>query len=93
VPLLTLAESYAKGEGYDYLAAFTRAAREVLGEELAARIAKDVLTLQDRGLDRLGERKASLMARYGAFDHPAGREICLWLEGYWTVSDDLVLTQ
>ena len=40
IPLLTLAESYAKGEAYDYLAAFDRAAREVLGEELAARVGR-----------------------------------------------------
>jgi hypothetical protein len=93
VPLLTLAESYARGEAYDYLAAFDRAAREVLGEELAARVAKDLLTLQDRGLDRLGERKAALKARYAAFDHPAAREICLWLDGHWTVGDELVQTQ
>jgi len=93
VPLLTLAESYAKGEAYDYLAAFDRAAREILGEDLAARVAKDVLVLQDRGLDRLGERKAALKARYAAFDHPAAREICLWLEGYWNVTDELVQTQ
>jgi hypothetical protein len=93
IPLLTLAESYREGEAYDYLAAFHRAAREILGEELAARVAKDVLTLQDRGLDRLGERKAALKARYAAFDHPAAREISLWLDGHWTVTDELVQTQ
>lgn len=93
VPLLTLADSYRQSEAYDYLAAFDRAAREILGEELAARVAKDVLILQDRGLDRLGERKAALKARYAAFDHPAAREISMWLEGYWNVSDELVQTQ
>lgn len=93
IPLLTLAESYKTGESYDYLAAFHRAAREILGEELAARVAKDLLVLQERGLDRLGERLANLKTRYAAFDHPAAREICLWLEGYWTVSDELVQTQ
>jgi hypothetical protein len=93
IPLLTLADSYRQGEAYDYLAAFHRAAREILGDELAARVARDVLTLQDRGLDRLGERKAALKARYAAFDHPAAREICLWLDGYWSVSDELVQTQ
>ena len=93
VPLLTLAESYKQGEAYDYLAAFGRAAREILGEDLAARLEKDILVLQDRGLDRLGERQASLKARYAAFDHPAAREICLWLDGYWAVTDDLVQTQ
>lgn len=93
VPLLTLVESYAKGEAYDYVAAFARAARKILGEDLAARLARDILVLQDRGLDRLGERKANLKARYAAFDHPAAREICLWLDGYWSVTDDLVQTQ
>ena len=93
IPLLTLAESYKAGEAYDYLAAFERAAREVLGEELAIRVGKDIVTLQDRGLDRLGERKAALKARYAAFDHPAAREISMWLEGYWTVTDELVQTQ
>jgi hypothetical protein len=93
IPLLTLADSYRQGEAYDYLAAFHRAAREILGDELAARVARDVLTLQDRGLDKLGERKAALKARYAAFDHPAAREICLWLDGYWSVSDELVQTQ
>jgi hyaluronoglucosaminidase len=93
VPLLTLAESYKEGESYDYLAAFNRAARTILGEELAVRVGKDVLTLQDRGLDRLGERRAALKARYAAFNHPAAREISMWLEGYWNVTDELVQTQ
>ena len=64
------------GEAYEYGAAFDRAAAEVLGEELAARVRRDLLTLQDRGLDRLGERRATLRERYAAFDHPAAREIC-----------------
>ena len=93
VPLLTLADSYRQGEAYDYLAAFDRAARAVFGDDLAARVGKDVLILQDRGLDRLGERRAALKARYAAFDHPAAREISLWLEGYWNVTDELVQTQ
>lgn len=93
VPLLTLAESYKKGEAYDYLAAFERAGREILGEDLAARVSKDIIALQDRGLDRLGERKAALKARYAAFDHPAAQEILAWLEGYWSVTDELVQTQ
>jgi hypothetical protein len=93
VPLLTLAECYRSGESYDYAAAFGRAARAILGEELAARVARDLITLQDRGLDRLGERRAILHARYAAFAHPAAREICSWLDGYWNVTDELVQTQ
>ena len=74
-------------------AAFERAARAVLGEELAERVGRDLLTLQDRGLDRLGERRAALRDRYAAFDHPAAREIVAWLDGHWNVTDELVQTQ
>jgi hypothetical protein len=93
IPALTLAESYRNGDSYEYGAAFDRAARAVLGDALAERVAKDVLTLQDRGLDRLGERRASLSARYAAFDQPGAREILAWLDGYWNVTDELVQTQ
>lgn len=93
IPALTLAESYAAGEDYQYGAAFARAARAVLGDALAERVQRDILTLQDRGLDRLGERKAGLRERYAAFDHPGAREIVRWLDGWWNVTDELVQTQ
>ena len=93
IPALTLADSYRSGETYEYRAAFDRAAREVLGDDLAARLARDLLTLEDRGRDRLGDRRAVLRDRYAAFDHPAAREILAWLDGYWAVSDELVQTQ
>jgi hyaluronoglucosaminidase len=93
IPALTLAESYREGEAYDYRAAFARAARIVLGEALAERVARDLLTLQDRGLDRLAERRPVLRDRYAGFDHPAAREIAAWLEGSWNVTDELVQTQ
>jgi hyaluronoglucosaminidase len=93
IPALTLAESYARGEAYEYGAAFDRAARTVLGDALAERVARDLLVLQDRGLDRLGPRRAMLRARYAAFDHPAAREITAWLDGFWAVADDMVQTQ
>ncbi len=93
IPALTLAESYAQGEAYEYGAAFERAARAVLGDELAERVRRDLLTLQDRGLDRLAERRSTLRERYAAFDHPAAREIIAWLDEYWEVTDELVQTQ
>lgn len=93
IPALTLAESYATGAAYQYAAAFDRAARFVLGEALADRVRRDLLTLQDRGLDRLGERIVTLKERYAAFDHPAAHEIRAWLDGRWTVTDALVQTQ
>jgi hypothetical protein len=93
IPALTLAESYARGEGYEYGAAFRRAAVEVLGEELADRVGRDLISLQDRGLDRLAERRAVLRARYAAFAHPAATEITAWLDGYWSLGDEAVQTQ
>ena len=93
IPALTLAESYRRGDDYEYGAAFERAAHAVLGNALAERVQRDLLTLQDRGLDRLGDRRKTLRERYEKFDHPAAREIVLWLAGHWDVSDDLVQTQ
>jgi hypothetical protein len=93
IPALTLAESYRLGEAYEYGAAFDRAARTVVGDALAERVRRDLLTLQDRGLDRLGDRRAVLRERYAAFDHPAAREIVAWLDGEWEVTDALVQTQ
>ncbi len=93
IPALTLAMSYAEGEGYGYGAAFEAAAKAVLGGELAKRVQLDLLTLQDRGLDRLAERRAALRQRYSAFDHPGAREIVAWLDGHYAVGDELVQTQ
>jgi hypothetical protein len=93
IPAMTLAESYAAGESYEYGAAFARAARAVLGDALAERVQRDIISFQDRGLDRLGERRLVLRDRYAGYDHPAAGEIVRWLDGYWTVTDELVQTQ
>ena len=93
IPALTLPESYREGSAYAYGAAFRRAAREVLGEELGTRVWEDLLTLQDVGLDRLGEREPALRERYGGVDHPAAREIIRWLDGDYRISDEVVQTQ
>ena len=93
IPALTLIDSYALGDAYEYGAAFDRAVAEVLGEKLAARVRRDLLTLEDRGRDRLGDRRAALRERYAAFDHPAAREIVAWLDGAWDVTDEEVQTQ
>jgi len=93
IPALTLAESYLRGEAYEYDAALARAAESVLGETLALRVRCDLLALQDRGLDRLAERRKALRERYAAFDDPAAREIVDWLDGAWNITDELVQTQ
>ena len=93
IPAITLADSYASGDRYEYGAAWGRAAEAVLGPELARRVRMDLLSLQDRGKDRLGERLPKLRERYAAFGHPGAREIVRWLDGEWDVSDALVQTQ
>jgi hypothetical protein len=87
IPALTLAASYAEGEAYDYGAAFTRAAKVVLGEELGALLQPDLNRLQDTGLDRLDDAaRTRLRNRYAAFDHPGAREIVDWLDGAWAIT-------
>jgi hypothetical protein len=44
--------------------------------------------LNDVGLDRLGERKEKLRARYTAFDHPGAQEIVAWLDGAYRIGAD-----
>ena len=93
LPALTLAESYRLGDAYEYGAALRRAAIEVLGRELGVRVHEDILTLQDVGLDRLGEREALLRERYAGVDHPGAREIIAWLDGEYRITDEIVQTQ
>jgi hyaluronoglucosaminidase len=93
IPALTLPMSYAKGDDYRYGEAFMAAANTILGQELANIILADLLTLQDSGLDRLGERTPKLRAKYAAIDHPAAREIVDWLDGGYAITGEMLQTQ
>jgi len=93
IPALTLAESYRAGADYSYGDAFRRAAIDVLGPELGAQLRDDLLTLQDVGLDRLGEKKDQLRERYERHDHDAAREVLAWLNGEYAITDEIVQTQ
>lgn len=93
IPALSLVESYRTGEGYAYGAAFTRAAVEVLGPELARLVREDLLWLQDVGLERLEDKADFLRGRYEGVDHPAAREILGWLNGDYAITDEIVRTQ
>jgi hypothetical protein len=93
IPALTLAASYAQGDGYDYAEAFHAAAVEIVGIQLARTIRDDLLTLQDGGLARIGDRRDKLRDRYERFDHPSAREIVEWLDGLYDVSSEEVETQ
>jgi len=93
IPALTLADSYRLGDEYQYGESLRRAAIEVLGEELGARVREDLLTLQDIGLDRLAEKEQLLRQRYEGVDHPGAREIIGWLDGEYRITDEIVQTQ
>jgi hyaluronoglucosaminidase len=53
----------------------------------------DLLTLQDSGRDRLGERLPKMRAKYAAIDHPAAREVVDWLGGGYAITGEMVQTQ
>lgn len=93
IPMLTLTARYRQGDAYAYFAETRRAAAEVLGGELAATLAEDVLILQDIGLDRLGDKEPVLRERYTGVDHPGAREIIAWLDGAYRITDEIVQTQ
>ncbi|HLE56643.1 MAG TPA: beta-N-acetylglucosaminidase domain-containing protein, partial [Rhodothermia bacterium] len=93
IPALTLADSYRLGDAYQYGESFRKAAVEVLGDELGMRVREDLLTLQDIGLDRLGEKADTLRQRYESVDHPGAREIIAWLDGAYRITDEIIQTQ
>jgi hyaluronoglucosaminidase len=89
IPALTLADSYAQGDDYEYGRAFARAAETVLGTELGRLVRGDLMLLQDLGI----ERARGLQERYAAFDHPGAREIVAWLDGAWRITREEMSTQ
>jgi hyaluronoglucosaminidase len=94
IPMQTLAASYQQGSAYAYGAAFQQAALNVCGAELARHIVDDLLIFQDGGLDSLSEgRRGRLRDLYGAFDHPAAREIVGWLDGAYAITGEALRTQ
>jgi hyaluronoglucosaminidase len=90
IPALTLLDSYALGPKYDYSAATRRAAIEVLGDALGEQLYRDMLVLQDIGLDRLGDKADDLRSRYSAVDHPGAREVIGWLDGDYRVTEAMI---
>jgi hypothetical protein len=94
IPMLTLAWSYARGEAYEYGAAFREAAGEIVGEALGDLLQRHLLLLDDAGLGGItDEQKANLRARYAAFDHPAAREVVRWLDGGYAMTGEELQTQ
>jgi hypothetical protein len=92
IPCMTLSDSYRLGESYQYSESFRHACHETLGAQLGESVREDLLTLQDIGLDRLGEKEKALRERYGNLDHPGAREIISWLDGDYRITDEIVQT-
>lgn len=93
IPAITLSDNYRLKEKYEYAESFRRACIEVLGEDLGAKVREDLLTLQDIGLDRLGDKEKTLRDRYSAVEHPGAHEIIGWLDGAYRITDEIVQTQ
>ena len=93
IPAITLADSYRLGNAYQYAESFRHACTDVLGESLGRLVREDLLTLQDIGLDRLGEKEKVLRERYAEVDHEGAREIIGWLDGEYRITDEIVQTQ
>ena len=93
IPMLTLEMLY-RGAVYEPDSAFHAAAEAVAGARLGQMIGEDLAAFQDRGLNEMTDKeKAALRSRYAAFDHPCAREIVLWLDGHWRITDEIVQTQ
>jgi hyaluronoglucosaminidase len=93
IPALTLVAAYADSDDYTYGRAFMTAATQVAGPELAAMLRADLLTFQNAGLDRIGERVEKLTMRYAEIDHPAAREVVDWLRGGYAITGEMLQTQ
>lgn len=90
IPAISLAESYARGEAYEYGGAFHRAARMVLGDDLALALKRDLLFFQDVGRPRLQPKTVErLTERYSRFDHPGAREVLRFLKGDYEFHEEI----
>jgi hypothetical protein len=85
IPAATLAASYREGSAYGYMRAFREAARDLAGAGLAEMLEDDLLALQERGIDQLGDDRERLRRRYAAVEHPIAVEVVRWLDGADTV--------
>ena len=93
IPAITLSDSYRQADNYQYAESFRHACTDVLGEDLGMMVREDLLTLQDIGLDRLGDKEKLLRERYGGVDNDGAREIIAWLDGDYRITDEIVQTQ
>jgi hypothetical protein len=101
IPLLTLKFSYERGAEYAPEKAFLEAAGLVTCPAMAAQLEQDLPDFMDRGLDQLSAYdKFRLKKNYFPYldsrenrTARAAREIADWMDGKYTVTKDLFLTQ
>lgn len=91
IPMRTLADSYREGDAYEYLAAFSRAAEDVLGADAAGELRRHLPALQDTGRDLLdADSIARLRKRYAGYDSDGAREIVAFLDGAYTITREMM---
>ncbi|OGR46289.1 MAG: hypothetical protein A2X34_10865 [Elusimicrobia bacterium GWC2_51_8] len=101
IVLLTLKMSYEAGAGCKAEEAFIKAAEIVTCREMALQLEKNLPEFADKGLDVLtaGEKELlkkiymSYLVSPANFTAQAAQEVIDWLDGRYTVTKDLFLTQ
>jgi hypothetical protein len=101
IVLLTLKMSYELGAAYSPGQAFLQAAETVTCPAMAFQLEKNLPDFMDRGLDILTAEKKQLLREIyttylvspNNFTAQAAQEIIDWLDGRYTVTKDLFLTQ
>ena len=90
IPALTLVESYETGDAYEYAKAWDRAAEAVLGPDMADVMRRHFRLFHDQGLGRIDAQTPRIRERWSALDHPAAKEVLAYLDGYWTVTPEMM---
>jgi hypothetical protein len=91
LPLLTLRESFERGDRYEPDAAFATAARALWGEAVAAALEEDLALFADGGLDAIdAQARERLVAKYRRFESAAAAEVVAWLEGEFLPTPELL---
>ena len=84
IPLLAMSRTLRDDAAID-------AIEHLLPTELARALRNDADTFQDAGLGEIDDdARQQFVAKYEVFDHPAAREIVDWLQGRYTVSQDIL---
>lgn len=83
IPIRTLSDSYAQGDGYDPDASFEAACVDLCGDALGRHLVSDLALFQRIGLEKMtSEERDAARERYAAHrDDPYADEVLRWLAG------------